>query len=243
MIVFPAIDLRGGRCVRLLQGRPDAETVYSDDPIAVAQRWEDEGARWLHVVNLDGAFGHDSPNPAMVRRIVQAVDVPVQFGGGLRSFEDIEEALDWGVARVILGTVAVRDPDVVTLAVQKFGAESIGLGIDAREGRVATHGWQEVSEVEAVDLALEMLMRGIQRVAYTDITRDGMMIGVNLSAVAEMARRTGLYVIASGGVSSLDDVRRLKALEPLGIEGVIIGKALYSGAIRLKDALAIASAE
>lgn len=243
MIVFPAIDLRGGRCVRLLQGRADAETVYSDDPVAVARRWEDEGAQWLHIVNLDGAFGHDSPNPAVVQRIVQAVDVPVQFGGGLRTFEDVEGAMDWGVARVILGTAAVRDPGLVILAVQKFGAESIVLGVDVRDGRVATHGWQEVSEVDAVDLALDMLLHGIQRVIYTDIARDGMMTGVDLTGVAEMARRTGLYVIASGGVSSLDDVRRLKAVEPLGIEGLIIGKALYTGVIRLKDALEIASVE
>ncbi|MFQ6059211.1 MAG: 1-(5-phosphoribosyl)-5-[(5-phosphoribosylamino)methylideneamino]imidazole-4-carboxamide isomerase [Anaerolineae bacterium] len=244
MIIFPAIDLRQGRCVRLVQGRIEDETVYSDDPLAVAQRWVAEGAQWLHVVNLDGAFGATArQNLEVVQRIAETVEVPIQFGGGLRDFEAIETAFDLGVVRVVLGTAAVKDPRLVELAIAKFGSEGIVLGIDARGGRVATHGWQQVSDVDAVDLALEMLVRGIRRVVYTDIARDGTLAGPNMAAIAEMARRTGLYVIASGGISSLDDIRQLKALEPLGVEGVIVGKALYTGRVNLSQAIEVARSE
>ncbi|MGA9351206.1 MAG: 1-(5-phosphoribosyl)-5-[(5-phosphoribosylamino)methylideneamino]imidazole-4-carboxamide isomerase [Anaerolineae bacterium] len=237
MIVFPAIDLRQGRCVRLRQGRPEVETVFSDDPVAMAEHWVSQGAEWLHVVNLDGAFDQASANLRVVKEIAVAVGIPVQLGGGLRTMADIEEALGLGLARVILGTVAVEEPSLVAEAVKRFGAERIVVGIDARREKVATHGWQEVSSVTATELALRVKELGVERVVYTDIARDGMLCGVNVEAVRELAQRTGLKVIASGGVSSLDDLRRLKEAEASGVEGVIIGQALYSGALELREAI------
>ena len=240
MIVFPAIDLRRGRCVRLRQGRLEAETVFSDDPVAMAEHWASQGAEWLHVVNLDGAFGQASSNLRVVEEMVAAVGIPIQFGGGLRAMADIEGALELGLARVILGTVAVKEPSLVAEAVKRFGAERIVVGIDARKGNVATHGWQEISSLAATELALRVKELGVERVVYTDIARDGMLSGVNVEATRELAQRTGLKTIASGGVSSLDDVRRLKEVEAGGVEGVIIGQALYSGALELREAIEIA---
>ncbi len=242
MIVFPAIDLRQGRCVRLRQGRLEAETVFSDDPVAMAEHWASEGAEWLHVVNLDGAFGQASSNLQVVEEMISSkLKVQIQFGGGLRTMADIEEALGLGLTRVILGTLAVDKPSLVAEAVKRFGAERIVVGIDARKGNVATHGWQEVSSVVATELAFRVKELGVERVVYTDIARDGMLSGVNIEATRELAQRTGLRVIASGGVSSLDDVRRLKEIEESGVEGVIIGQALYSGALELREAIEIAS--
>jgi phosphoribosylformimino-5-aminoimidazole carboxamide ribotide isomerase len=240
MIVFPAIDLRRGKCVRLRQGRPDAETVFSDDPVAMAEHWVSQGAEWLHVVNLDGAFGQASSNLRVAEEMTAAVGIPVQFGGGLRTMADIEGALKLGLARVILGTVAVEEPSLVAEAVKRFGAESIVVGIDARKGKAATHGWQEVTSVTATELALRVRELGVERVVYTDIARDGMLSGVNVEASGELAQRTGLWVISAGGVSSLDDLRRLKETEASGVEGVIIGQALYSGALELREAIVVA---
>ncbi len=276
MIVFPAIDLRRGRCVRLRQGRPEAETVFSNDPVAMAEHWASQGAEWLHVVNLDGAFGlapstgpwsfgtvpypvlsgpgqcgpvrcpgtkdsgRGSSNLRVVEEMVAAVGIPVQFGGGLRTMADIEGALQLGLTRVILGTVAVEEPSLVAEAVQRFGAERIVVGIDARRGKAATHGWREISSMAATELAFQVKELGVERVVYTDTARDGMLCGVNVEAVRELAERTGLCVIASGGVSSLDDVRRLKEVEASGVEGVIIGQALYSAALELREAIEIA---
>ena len=237
MIVFPAIDLRRGKCVRLQQGRPEAETVFSDDPVAMAAHWVSQGAEWLHVVNLDGAFGQASSNLRVVEEMAAAIGIPVQFGGGLRTMSDIEGALELGLARVILGTVAVDKPSLVAEAVRRFGAERIVVGIDARRGKAATHGWQEVSSVAAIELALRVRELGVERVVYTDIARDGMLCGVNVEAVGELAQRTGLQIIAAGGVSSLDDIRRLKEIEHFGIEGVIIGRALYAGTFSLAEAI------
>jgi phosphoribosylformimino-5-aminoimidazole carboxamide ribotide isomerase len=239
MIVFPAIDLRQGTCVRLRQGRLEAETVFSDDPVAMAEHWVSQGAEWLHVVNLDGAFGQASSNLRVVGGMTTAVGIPIQFGGGLRTMVDIEGALELGLARVILGTVAVKEPSLVADAVQRFGADRIVVGIDARKGNVATHGWQQVSPITATELALRVKALGVERVVYTDIARDGMLSGVNVEATGELAQRTGLKIIASGGVSSLDDVRRLKDTETSGVEGVIIGQALYSGALELQEAMQI----
>jgi phosphoribosylformimino-5-aminoimidazole carboxamide ribotide isomerase len=240
MIVFPAIDLRQGRCVRLRQGRLEAETVFSDDPVAMAEHWASQGAEWLHVVNLDGAFGQASSNLRVAEEMVAAVGIPIQFGGGLRAMTDIEGALALGLARVILGTVAVKEPSLVAEAVKRFGAERIVVGIDARSGKAATHGWQDVSSVTATELASRVRELGVERVVYTDIARDGMLSGVNVEATRELAEGTKLKVIASGGVSSLDDVRRLKESEASGVEGVIIGQALYSGALELREAIEIA---
>jgi phosphoribosylformimino-5-aminoimidazole carboxamide ribotide isomerase len=251
MIIFPAIDLRAGRCVRLQQGEPDAETVYGHDPVAVARRWAAAGAQWLHVVNLDGAFAgalqsgpgkQELPvNLYCLRNIAAEVDLPIQFGGGLRTLADVEQVLNLGAQRAILGTVAVREPDLVSRAIEVFGPERIVVGIDAREGIVATGGWQETSHVEAMDLGRDMRQRGARWAVYTDIVRDGMLSGVNVAATALLATQTGLQVIASGGVASLEDVRALKDVELAGVAGVIIGKALYTGAVELEQAIAIAA--
>ena len=259
MIIFPAVDLRHGRCVRLRQGDPDAETVFSDDPAAMAQHWVEQGARWLHVVNLDGAFGETAKiagsitelssdqrsalpiNLQRLHAIRQAVDVPIQFGGGIRSLEDVALALALGASRVVLGTVAVREPAVVWEALARFGPEHIVVGIDARDGRVATHGWAQTSGLDAVELAGAMKKAGVQRVVYTDISRDGMLSGVNMEATVELAQRSGLAVIASGGVRGLDDIQRLLDHESDGIEGVITGQAIYTGAFDLREAIRLSN--
>lgn len=252
MIVFPAIDLRRGKCVRLQQGEPGRETVYGDDPVEVARRWEMEGASWLHVVNLDGAFSGSLSAPEgagtlpvnllRLRDIAAAIDIPVQFGGGIRTLEDVERVLGLGAQRAILGTVAVRRPELVSEAIARFGSGRIAVGIDARDGRVATHGWQETTGIVAADLGREMRQRGVEWVVYTDIARDGMLTGVNVSATSLLAAETGLRVIASGGVASVDDVRALRDVVTGPIAGVIIGKALYTGAIDLAEAISVARA-
>ncbi len=235
MIVYPAIDLRGGLVVRLAQGDPSRQTVYSDDPLAVARRWQEEGASWLHVVNLGGTLGEATLNLETLSRLA-GVGLPIQFGGGLRSLDDAQRALDAGAARVILGTLVVRRPELAGEAVERFGVEAVAVALDAKDGRVATHGWQAASDWTPVELGRRFARMGVQHALYTDISRDGELRGVNVEATAELARQTGLAVIASGGVSSLDDIRALKATDP-EIAGVVIGKALYTGAITLRDAL------
>jgi phosphoribosylformimino-5-aminoimidazole carboxamide ribotide isomerase len=246
-VVFPAIDLRRGRCVRLRQGDPAAETVFSEDPAAMAQHWVDQGAAWLHVVNLDGALQTDAAAPGALpvnwqrlAEICQAVAARVQFGGGLRTLADIELALTLGAARVVLGTVAVQNPALVREALSRFGAPRIVIGIDARNGFVATHGWLQTSAVPALTLAQTMQAAGVAQIVYTDIGRDGMLSGVNVEATAALARASRLQVIASGGVRDLDDIRRLLAVRDAGVTGVIAGQALYSGRLALPDALALA---
>jgi phosphoribosylformimino-5-aminoimidazole carboxamide ribotide isomerase len=237
MIVFPAIDLRGGRCVRLRQGRAEEESVFFDDPVVAAQRWAREGAAWLHVINLDGAFQQDSPNLKVLERIIEAVEVPVQFGGGLRSLADVEQALDMGVSRAILGTVAVKAPALMAEAMARFGAERITVSVDARNGQVLTHGWRQASAISALELGLHARWLGLERLIYTDVSRDGMLTGVNVQATKDLARHTGLKVIAAGGVASLEDIRRLGGEE--GVEGVIVGQALYSGTLSLSEAIEV----
>ncbi len=247
MIIFPASDLRHGRCVRLRQGDAAAETVYGDDPAAIAAGWAVLGAEWLHVVNLDGAFGEygvaANALPLNLQRLAEiraAVALPIQFGGGLRQLQDIELALALGATRVVLGTAAVRDPELVRQALRQFGSERIVVGIDARQGRVATHGWTETSHLLAATLGRALADTGLKRIVYTDISRDGMLAGVNLAATLEVAQSSGLSVIASGGVSGLADIETLAAHASAGIEGVIVGQALYTGALALSDALAVA---
>jgi phosphoribosylformimino-5-aminoimidazole carboxamide ribotide isomerase len=233
--------------VRLRQGRAEMETVYDDDPAEVARRWVTQGAQWLHVVNLDGALGDSEAtqdeasvpvNLQHLRRICSAVShTAIQFGGGLRKLEDVQMVLDMGATRAVLGTVAVRQPELMAEAVQRFGSERVALALDARRGRVLTHGWLQASEVTAEALGLSMRERGVRHTIYTDIVHDGMLDGVNVEETAALARATGLQVIASGGVATLDDIFRLKAQERAGISGVIIGQALYSGALSLSDAL------
>ncbi len=242
MVIYPAIDLRHGRVVRLRQGRADAETVYGDDPAEIAARWQSHGAEWLHVVNLDGAFGESTAaNSGALEMILQAVSIPVQFGGGLRDLASIERAFAHGVARIVIGTAALRIPLLVSQALERWGAERVAVGIDARDGIVATHGWQTQSTVAALELARQMRARGIQRIIYTDIARDGMLGGVDPVAIAEFAKAAEIRVIASGGVANLGDVQALAARAADGIEGVIIGQALYTGAVKLEEAIQAAS--
>ncbi len=236
MIIYPAIDLRHGRVVRLKQGRAEDETFYGDDPAQVAARWQGEGAQWLHVVNLDGAFGDaSSANERELTRIVSTVSIPVQSGGGLRSIAGIEAAFALGVARVVIGTAAIENPELVSDAIVRFGAERIAVGIDARDGMVAMRGWREQSQISTLDLARQMRERGVTRIVYTDITRDGMLRGIDADTMVDFARAANVRVIASGGVASVRDVESLRARESDGIDGVIIGQALYVGTISLKE--------
>lgn len=241
MIVYPAIDLRGGQVVRLVQGDPSRQTVYSDDPAATAHQWAEAGASWLHVVNLDGTLGSATLNLDMLTKL-SAVGLPIQFGGGLRSLDDVQRSIDAGATRVILGTIVVNQPELAGEAVERFGAEAIAVALDARDDQVATHGWQQVSDWTPVTLGQQFVQMGVHHALYTDISRDGELTGVNVESTANLAKQTGLSVIASGGVASLDDLRALKATRS-GIAGVIIGKALYTGAIDLRDALEIAAAD
>ncbi|MFZ5650427.1 MAG: 1-(5-phosphoribosyl)-5-[(5-phosphoribosylamino)methylideneamino]imidazole-4-carboxamide isomerase [Bacillota bacterium] len=242
MLIYPAIDIREGRCVRLVEGRLDRETVYSDDPAAMAGLWQEKGARWLHVVDLDGAFSGSPKNLDVVRRIRETVNIPIQVGGGIRDIKVIDDLLKIGINRVILGTVAINDPEMVAAASARY-QDAVAVGIDAKDGKVAIEGWGVTAEKDALDLALEVKGFGVRRVIYTDIWRDGTLKGPNVAAVSEMARVTGLKVIASGGISTLDDLWSIKKLEQLGVEGVIMGKSLYAGAVALEDALSLAEVE
>jgi len=237
MIMIPAIDLRGGRCVRLLQGDFDRMTVYSDDPVAMAQTWRSGGARRLHLVDLDGSLAGTPLNKAVVRRIVQEVGLPVQVGGGIRELRSLEAYLEMGVRWVIIGTAALRDPAFVRQACRLFPGRII-LGIDAADGRVAVQGWTEKTEETAVALANRLAQAGPAAIVYTDIARDGMQTGVNVEATGALAEASGIPVIASGGVAGLDDIDRLLTVEHLGVMGMIVGKALYAGSLSLPEAIA-----
>lgn len=236
--IYPAIDLRAGRVVRLREGDPSRQTTYSDDPAETARHWLEAGAQWLHVVNLDGAFEeNDTANQNALRAILDTTNrfkTPVQFGGGIRSMNRIKRVLDLGVARVVLGTIAVEQPELVAQALNKFGVEKIAVGIDARDGLVRTHGWQSNSEVQALDLTLQMRDLGVHTVIFTDIRRDGLGSGLNISSTRALAQIRGLDVIASGGVHTINDVI---AAREANLAGVIVGRALYEGTIDLKEAL------
>jgi phosphoribosylformimino-5-aminoimidazole carboxamide ribotide isomerase len=234
MILYPAIDLKEGRCVRLIRGDMEQVTVFNDDPVAQAASFVDAGASWLHLVDLDGAFAGKPVNAKAVQAIVNEVDIPVQLGGGIRTLQTIEDWLNCGVMRVILGTAAVKDPDLVTQACRKFPGQ-IAVGIDARGGRVAVEGWAEETDIQAVDLARKFADAGVDAIIYTDIDRDGVLQGANIPATAELARAVSIPVIASGGVSSLTDIRGLIAEKK--IAGAIIGRALYDGRIDLRQAM------
>jgi len=240
MEVIPAIDLRNGKCVRLTQGRPDQETRFSDDPPAMAKHWESQGARLLHVVDLDGAFTGEPKHLEVIREITRSISIPIQLGGGLRTLKTIEQALTVGAQRVILGTIAFQEPEFVKEACEAFPG-SILVGIDAREGRVSIKGWRETTELKAVDLARQLEDTAISAIIYTDTKRDGMLKGPNLEGIREMAMSTHKPVIASGGISTLEDLRRLLPLQDLGVTGAIIGKALYTQDLRLAEAIQIAT--
>jgi len=236
--IYPAIDLRGGQVVRLKEGDPARQTAYSNDPAETARRWLSVGAKWLHVINLDGAFGErDAATQGALREILDVADefgAQVQFGGGLRSLEAIGAALETGVHRAIIGTLAVEQPDVLEMALTRFGADRIAVGIDARDGMVRVRGWKDGSGVGASDLARQMRILGLRTVIFTDVSRDGMGHGLNIPATRALADVSGLDVIAAGGVHTLDDV--LSAREA-GLAGAIIGRALYEDTIDLKEAL------
>ncbi|MBK9975469.1 MAG: 1-(5-phosphoribosyl)-5-[(5-phosphoribosylamino)methylideneamino]imidazole-4-carboxamide isomerase [Planctomycetes bacterium] len=238
--LYPAIDLRGGKAVRLVQGRADQQTVYGDDPPAIARDFAAQGAQWLHVVNLDGAFGEQSANLQVLQQICNAVTIPVQFGGGLRTGADVDRALQCGARRVVLGTVALRKPALVSALAQRLGP-ALAVGLDARDGRIAVSGWTELSDVTTSELAHRMIDAGVQRFIYTDIARDGMLTGPDLVGAAQLAA-LGASVIASGGVGNLAHVTSAARTLPQ-LDGVIVGKALYEGRFTLNQALAsIASA-
>ncbi|HWQ41565.1 MAG TPA: 1-(5-phosphoribosyl)-5-[(5-phosphoribosylamino)methylideneamino]imidazole-4-carboxamide isomerase [Desulfosporosinus sp.] len=238
MLLFPAIDLKEGKAVRLLQGRMEDSTVYANNPVDVAKDFESQGAEYLHVVDLNGAFTGKPINDEMIRKIVASVSLKIEVGGGIRTMERITELLDLGVERVILGTIAVKNPDLVAEAARRYG-ERIVVGIDALDGWVAVQGWAETTKMLAIDLALAMKDVGIKHVVFTDIARDGMLQGPNIKNTVHLARNTGLGVIASGGISTLADLRYLQneTLRGVSIEGAITGKALYSGAFTLQEAL------
>ena len=242
MEIIPAIDLKEGKCVRLFQGRRDRGTVFSDRPWEVAQRWEEEGARRLHVVDLDGAFFGRPIHEREIERIVTSVGMPVQVGGGMRNLEVMERYFSMGVDRIVLGTMAQRFPDFVRQACSTFPSKVL-VSIDARNGRVSVEGWREVTSVEAISLAQRMEKEGVGGLVFTDIGRDGTEGGVNLAQTRRLAESVNIPVIAAGGVSNLGDIGALLEMEQLGVIGVIIGKALYSGGIDLGEALALARGE
>jgi len=238
MLLIPALDLRDGLCVRLVQGDMSSEIVYSNEPVQMAKQWEEIGASYLHIVDLDGAFTGTPQNLDMVREIVKNVNIPVQMGGGIRTYEVVKEILSLGVDRVILGTAAILSKDLVSQCVQDFG-DKVVVGIDGRDGMVAIEGWESTVEMTVFELAQRMANLGIKRIIFTDTRRDGTLRGPNIEATKKIAEVSGLKVIASGGVSCAEDLYKLKELEAYGVDGVIMGKALYSGAVHLKDALKI----
>lgn len=241
MIVIPAVDIKNGRCVRLRQGRMDEETVFSDDPAAMAARWADAGAGLIHVVDLDGAVEKGPQNLPSIRRIVETVDVGIQVGGGIRNETTVRMLLELGVARAVIGTEAINNPDLVRAACREFPGRIV-VGIDARNGRVAVDGWTRTTEVAAVDLARSFEDAGVAAINFTDIHRDGMQTGPNLEETRRLAEAVAIPIIASGGVSTIDDIRNLLPLEAAGVAGVITGRALYDGTLDLRAAIALAEA-
>jgi phosphoribosylformimino-5-aminoimidazole carboxamide ribotide isomerase len=239
VILYPAIDLKDGRCVRLLRGEMSAATVFNEDPAAQARSFADAGCRWLHLVDLDGAFAGKPMNAASVEAILKAVRVPVQLGGGIRELATIEAWLGKGIARIILGTAALTNPDLVKEGCRKFPGK-VAVGIDARAGKVAVEGWAKTSEMTALDLGRRVEDAGAAAIIFTDIERDGALAGPNVPATAALARALGTPVIASGGIAALDDIAALNAHESDGIAGAILGRALYDGRVYLKAALAMA---
>lgn len=235
-IVYPAIDIRGGKCVRLFQGDYGQETVYADSPLAMAKRWVEEGAAWVHLVDLDGAKEGKPENAALIKEIARSITVPVQVGGGIRTEEQIADYLEAGVARVIVGTAAIEDEPFTKRILQTYG-DKIAIGLDCRNGLVATRGWLTTTDVQATELAKRLVSYGAETFIYTDIARDGTMTGPNVEEIVALAVATGKSVIASGGVSQLDDLLMLAAHVTDGVSGAIVGKALYTDAFTLEEAL------
>ena len=236
MIIIPAVDLKNGKCVRLLQGRMDQETVFSDDPAAMALRWEREGAEMLHVVDLDGAIAKSPRNLAAIREIRGRLQIPMEVGGGIRTLDTVRRYVEMGVDKVVIGTEAIRNPDLVKAACEAFPGRVV-IGIDAKNGRVAIEGWTETTGTLAVDLARRFEGCGVAAINFTDIQRDGMQTGVNLEATRRLAEALSIPVVASGGVSTLEDIRALLPLADAGVTGVIVGRALYAGSLDLPAAI------
>ena len=236
MLILPAIDLRNGKCVNLVQGRAGEETIFSDHPVKMAMQWQQEGAEYLHLVDLDGAFGAEVDNLHIVKEIVEVLQIPAQLGGGIRTMERLESVLGLGVTRAILGTAALRNPSLVEAACKEYGPR-IAVGIDAKDGMVATEGWLDISEKPALAFAKEMEDCGVQTIIYTDIKSDGMLQGPNLETTRAIADAVSVNIIASGGITSLQDVQALKAV---GVYGAIVGRALYTGALALTNAISVA---
>ena len=234
MRIYPAIDINEGRTVQLAQGRFDKVTVFQGEPYEAAKKWEEAGACYIHVVDLDGARTGSSANNKAIKKIIDSVNTPVQVGGGIRNLKNAAEKIELGVSRVILGTAAIKNPDFVKAAVETFGDEKVAVSIDAKDGLVAISGWEEMSEISSLKLCFDMRHIGIKYIVYTDITKDGMMQGPNVLATQEIVSRTGMNIIASGGISSMDD---LILLDEINVSGAIIGTALYEGKIDLKEAI------
>ncbi len=236
MIILPAIDLMEGKCVRLYQGRLESVKIYYENPEDAARKWESEGAQYLHVVDLNGAVAGKPQNLETVEKIVKTVKIPIQFGGGIRDISTLEKVLDLGVERIVLGTTIITSPEFVAEACYNFGSKIVAA-VDASGGRVHISGWRDGTDYSAIEIIKELKILGVKRLVYTDIFTDGTLRGVNIDAIKQILEKIDLPVIVSGGVSSLDDIKKLKALEPRGIEGIIIGTALYQGAINLKEAI------
>ena len=239
MIIIPAVDIKNGKCVRLVQGRIEDETIFSDDPTAMAQKWEQAGAELIHVIDLDGAFEKYPQNIDAIRKIIGTVDIPIQLGGGIRNEQTVQMFVDMGVQRVIIGTEAIRNPDWVQQAATKF-PDRIVVGIDARDGYVAIEGWTETTRVLAVDLARRFEDCGVAAINFTDIHRDGMQTGPNIEETRRLAEAISIPVVASGGVATIADIQNLLPLETVGVNGVITGKALYSGTLDFQEAQLLA---
>ncbi len=238
MIIIPAVDIINGRCVRLIQGRKDSQTVYSDDPVAMAKKWENEGAELIHVIDLDGAFEKTPHNTESIKKTVAQASIPIQVGGGIRNEKTIRQYMEIGVKRVIIGTEAIKNPQLVKSACKVFPGRIV-VSIDARNGMVAIEGWTQTTHLKAIDLARRFEDYGVAAINFTDINRDGMQKGPNIEATRRIAEAVSTPIIASGGVSSIEDIKNLLPLGAVGVTGIIIGKALYSGTLNLKEAIAL----
>lgn len=237
MIIYPAIDLRGGKVVRLKEGDPNRQTTFSDHPLETAQNWIAQGASWIHMVNLDGAFAEANNNGAILEQVA-ATGVKVQFGGGLRKIEDIVQALEHGATRVVLGTLAIEQPQIIPQVIERWGADAICIALDARDGKITTRGWQEQSAHTPISFGQEIVKMGAKHVLYTDVSRDGQLSGANIDDTVKLGRETGLQVIASGGVTIIDEIQKLQHSQM--VAGAVIGMALYEGKFTLQDAIAAA---
>ena len=240
MLIIPAIDIKGGRCVRLFQGKMNQETVYSDDPVSVAKRWEDEGAEFLHLVDLDGAVSGVPKNKEIIGNIIKAVKIPVEVGGGIRNIDRIKEYISMGAQKVIIGTTALENPELVHEAC-KMHSDKIMVGIDAKNGQVAVRGWKDVTGTSASALAKKFEGMGVSGIIYTDISRDGTLSGPNIDSIKSFAESIDIPVIASGGVSNINDIKNIMKLTKHGVTGVIVGKAIYSGTVNLREAIELCS--